>query len=92
MHGCISRDRCRRGGKTASTINVGNVDQVKVGQLFAQFVELAREYGLGATHEPLAMFETSTLGETRDIVRTVRMDAGIVLDAFHLVRGRRDGG
>jgi sugar phosphate isomerase/epimerase len=76
----------RLGGKTASTINVGNADQAKVGELFAQFAELAREYGLGATHEPLAMFETSTLAQARDIVRAARMDAGIVLDAFHLVR------
>src|SRR5580704_9935735 len=32
----------RLGGKTASTINVGNADQGKVGELFAQFAELAR--------------------------------------------------
>jgi sugar phosphate isomerase/epimerase len=76
----------RLGGKTASSINVGNADPVKVGELFAQFAELAREYGLGATHEPLAMFETKTLTQARDIVGCARLDAGIVVDAFHVVR------
>lgn len=76
----------RLGAKTASTINVGNANQAQVGELFAQFAELAHEYGLGATHEPLAMFETSALSQARDIVRTSPIDAGIVFDAFHLVR------
>ena len=76
----------RLGGKTASSINVGNADPVKVGELFAQFAELAREYGLGATHEPLAMFETKTVAQAREVVRAARMDAGIVVDAFHVVR------
>lgn len=76
----------RLGAKSASTINVGNANQAQVGELFAWFTELAREYGLGATHEPLAMFETSTLVQARDIVRQAPMDAGIVFDAFHLIR------
>jgi sugar phosphate isomerase/epimerase len=76
----------RLGAKSASTINVGNADQVQVGELFAQFAELARGYGLGATHEPLAMFETSTLVQAREIVRAAPVDAGIVFDAFHLIR------
>jgi len=32
------------------------------------------------------MFETSTLAQARDIIRAARVDAGIVLDVFHLVR------
>jgi sugar phosphate isomerase/epimerase len=74
------------GAKTASAINVRNSDPVEVSGLFAQFAELAGEYALGVTLEPLAMFETSTLTQARDIIRTARVDAGIVFDVFHLVR------
>jgi sugar phosphate isomerase/epimerase len=74
------------GAKTASAINVRNPDPVEVSDLFAQFAELAGEYGLGVTLEPLAMFETSTLAQARDIIRTARVDGGIVFDVFHLVR------
>ncbi len=76
----------RMGGKSASSINVGNADQAKVADLFAKFAEIAREYGLSATHEPLAMFETKTLAQARDIVLSAPMAAGIVVDAFHVVR------
>ena len=76
----------RLGGKTASAINVGNPDPGKVSELFAQFAELAAECGLGVTLEPLAMFETATLAEARDVIRTAGVDAGIVFDVFHLVR------
>ena len=74
------------GAKTASAINVRNTDPVAVGELFAQLAELAGEYGLGVTLEPLAMFETSTLAQARDVIHASRVDAGIVLDVFHLVR------
>jgi sugar phosphate isomerase/epimerase len=74
------------GAKTASAINVHNADPVAVSELLAQLAELAGEYGLGVTLEPLAMFETSTLAQARDIIRAARVDAGIVLDAFHVVR------
>jgi sugar phosphate isomerase/epimerase len=76
----------RLGAKTASAINVRNPDPAKVSELFAQLAELAGEYGLGVTLEPLAMFATSTLAQARDIVRSSGVEAGIVLDAFHLVR------
>lgn len=74
------------GAKTASAINVRNADPAEVSELFAQLAEIAGEYGLGVTLEPLAMFATSTLAEARGIIRSSGVEAGIVLDAFHLVR------
>jgi sugar phosphate isomerase/epimerase len=74
------------GAKTASAINVRNPDPAAVSDLFAQLAELAREYGLGVTLEPLAMFATATPAQARDIIRSSGVKAGIVLDAFHLVR------
>jgi sugar phosphate isomerase/epimerase len=74
------------GAKTASAINVRNANPTHVSELFAQLAELAREYGMGVTLEPLAKFPTATLAQARDIIRASRVDAGLVLDAFHLVR------
>jgi sugar phosphate isomerase/epimerase len=74
------------GAKTASAINVGKTDPQEVADLFALLAELARECGLGVTLEPLSMFATSTLAQARDAIRAAGVDAGIVLDAIHLVR------
>ena len=74
------------GAKTASAINIRNTDVALSGALLAQLAELAGEYGLGVTLEPLAMFATATLAQARDIVRASGVEAGIVLDAFHVVR------
>lgn len=78
----------RLGAKTASAINVRNSDPVHVSELLAQLAEVAGEYGLGVTLEPLAMFQTATVAQARDIIRASRVDGGIVLDAFHLVHKR----
>jgi sugar phosphate isomerase/epimerase len=74
------------GAKTASAINVANHDQAAVSALFAQFAEQAREFGLGATLEPLARLATATVAQARDIIRASGADGGIVLDVLHLVR------
>ena len=74
------------GARTASAINLHNRNPAQVSELLAQFTELAGEYGFAVTLEPLATFATSTLAQARDIIRTARVDVGIVLDAHHLVR------
>jgi sugar phosphate isomerase/epimerase len=79
----------RLGAKAACAINIRNPDPVVVTDLFAQFAELANECGLGTNLEPVAMLPTATLAQARDIIRAAGVDAGIVFDAFHLVRGGR---
>jgi sugar phosphate isomerase/epimerase len=74
------------GAKTASAINLRNTDPSAVSALLAQLSELAREYGLEVTLEPLAMFATSTLAQAREIIRASGVKAAIVLDVFHVVR------
>lgn len=74
------------GARSASAINVFNPDPSLVADLFARFAEIAREFGLAVTLEPLATFATATLAQARDIIRASGVDAGIVLDAFHLAR------
>jgi sugar phosphate isomerase/epimerase len=76
----------RLGAKTASAINVRNVDAAAVSAHLAQFTATAREYGLGVTLEPLHRFATATLAQARDIIRASSANVGIVVDAHHLVR------
>lgn len=76
----------RLGAKSASAINTHNPNPTQVSELLAQFTELATEYGLGVTLEPLNSFATETLAQARDIIRAARVDVGIVFDVHHLVR------
>ena len=76
----------RLGAKTALAINVIPAEPAKVGELLAEFADLAAEYGLSVNLEPIAMFPIATLAEAREVIRASGTDAGIVLDAFHLIR------
>lgn len=76
----------RLGAKSASAINVVNQDAAQVSELFAQFADLAFEYGFAVTLEPLATFATARLSQAREIIRASGVNAGIVLDILHLVR------
>jgi sugar phosphate isomerase/epimerase len=73
------------GGKSASAIHIGDPDPAKVGEMFALFAEVAAEFGLGVTLEPLAMFPLGTLAQARDAIRASGVNGGIVFDAFHLM-------
>ena len=76
----------RLGAKTASAINTSNTDATQVSELFARFAELAAACDLGVTIEPLTKFATATLAQATDMIRSARVDAGIVFDVYHLVR------
>jgi sugar phosphate isomerase/epimerase len=74
------------GAKSASAINIRNADPVAVSELLAEFTELAGDFGLGVTLEPIARLATATLAQARDVIRAARVDVGIVFDVLHLVR------
>jgi len=76
----------RLGAKGAVAIHARNPDRAAVAAVLAAFVELAGEYGLGVNIEPIAMCQTSTLAQARDLIRAAGVDAGIVFDVYHLVR------
>jgi sugar phosphate isomerase/epimerase len=78
----------RLGAKAAVAINARNPDRAEVSDLLAAFFELAAECGLGVNVEPIALCPTSTLAHARDLIYAARVDVGIVLDIYHLVRAR----
>lgn len=74
------------GAGAAVAINARNPDAAEASDLLATFVELAGEYNLGVNIEPIALCKTATLAQARELIRTAGVDAGIVLDLYHLVR------
>jgi sugar phosphate isomerase/epimerase len=76
----------RLGGKTALAMHFTNPDRSHAAELLGRFVEVAGEYGLTVTLEPVAMGETRTLAQARDLIRASGAEAGILFDAWHLVR------
>jgi sugar phosphate isomerase/epimerase len=76
----------RLGAKAALVIHGSNPDRAEVIDALAAFVELAAGYGLGVNLEPIAMGQTRTLAEARDLIRAAGVDAGILYDTYHLMR------
>jgi sugar phosphate isomerase/epimerase len=76
----------RLGAKGAVAIHARNPDRVEVADLLARFAGLADECGLEINLEPIAMCQTATLAQAQDLIRAAGVDAGIVLDIYHLVR------
>jgi len=76
----------RLGATTAVAINMRNPDFAEVTDAFALFAEMAKQRGLGVNIEPVAICQTATLTQARDIIRAANVDAGLVLDIYHLVR------
>lgn len=75
----------RLGAKTAVAINTRNPDTGAVTAALAKFAALAAEFGLGVNFEPIAICRTATLAQARELIRAADVDAGIVLDIYHLV-------
>jgi sugar phosphate isomerase/epimerase len=54
--------------------------------VLADLAELAAEYGLALNLEPVAMGQTRTLAQARDLIRASGADVGILFDTWHLIR------
>jgi sugar phosphate isomerase/epimerase len=54
--------------------------------VLAHLAEVTAEYGLGVNLEPVAMGQTRTLAQARDLIRASGADVGILFDTWHLVR------
>lgn len=76
----------RLGGKAALAMHLGNQDRDEAADLLAHFVEVAAEYDLAVNLEPVAMGQTATLEQARDLIASSGADAGILFDAWHLLR------
>lgn len=76
----------RLGAKAALAIHYHGAEADAVPEVLAHFAAIAAEYGLGVNLEPVAMGQTRTLAQARDVIRASGSDVGILFDTWHLVR------
>lgn len=75
----------RLGGVSATAIDFGP-EREDIPERFAQFFELAKNYGLAAYLEPVSVARTRTLQDALELIAAAGVDAGVVLDFLHLIR------
>jgi sugar phosphate isomerase/epimerase len=76
----------RMGAKVVVTFHFNGAEEAAAPDVLAHLAEVAGEYGLGLNLEPVAMGQTRTLAQARDMIRTSAADVGILFDTWHLVR------
>lgn len=76
----------RLGGKAALAMHFTNPDRDHAADLLGRLAEVAGGYGLATMLEPVAMGQTRTLAEARDLIRASGARVGILFDAWHLIR------
>jgi sugar phosphate isomerase/epimerase len=76
----------RLGAKAALAIHYHGAEEIAGPEVLADFARVAGEYGLCVNLEPVAMGQTRTLTEARDLIAASGSDVGILFDTWHLVR------
>jgi sugar phosphate isomerase/epimerase len=76
----------RLGARAALAIHFRGAAIAEAPEVLADFAEIAAEYGLAVNFEPVAMGETATLAQARDLIHASGVDVGILFDTWHLVR------
>ena len=73
------------GGRTATAINYG-AQRDDIAHRFAEFYQLAAEFGLRALVEPISMGATRTVADGVALIEKAGVDSGVVVDCIHLIR------
>jgi sugar phosphate isomerase/epimerase len=76
----------RLGAKAVLAINFLNPQRGQTVDALGALAEEARQCGLAVLMEPVAMGQTRTLVQARDLIRDAGVDAGVLFDAYHFVR------
>jgi sugar phosphate isomerase/epimerase len=76
----------RLGARAALAFHFHGADTDSAGEVLADLAAIAAEYGLALNLEPVAMGQTRTLADARDLIRASGADVGILFDTWHLVR------
>jgi sugar phosphate isomerase/epimerase len=77
----------RLGAKAALAFHFhGAESAAQAADVLADLAAIAGEYGLALNLEPVAMGQTATLAQARDLIRASGADVGILFDTWHLVR------
>jgi sugar phosphate isomerase/epimerase len=76
----------RLGAKVVVVFHFHGAEEAAAPDVLAHLAGIAAEYGLGVNLEPVAMGQTRTLAQARDMIRASGADVGILFDTWHLVR------
>jgi sugar phosphate isomerase/epimerase len=76
----------RLGAKAALAFHFHGAQRAAAADVLADLAEIAGEYGLALNLEPVAMGQTATLAQARDLIRASGADVGILFDTWHLIR------
>lgn len=76
----------RLGAKVVVAFHHHGAEAAAAPDVLAHLAGIAAEYGLGVNLEPVAMGQTKTLAQARDMIRASGADVGILFDTWHLVR------
>ncbi|MBW8754502.1 MAG: sugar phosphate isomerase/epimerase [Sphingomonadales bacterium] len=76
----------RLGAKVVVAFHFHGAETAAAPEVLADLAEIAAEYGLGLNLEPVAMGQTRTLAQARDLIHASGADVGILFDTWHLIR------
>lgn len=76
----------RLGAKTVLAFHFANPDRAEAIDVLAVLAEQAAQCGLGVNIEPVAMGQTRTLVQARDLIRDAGIAAGLLFDSYHFAR------
>jgi sugar phosphate isomerase/epimerase len=76
----------RLGARVVVAFHFHGAESAAAPDVLAHLAEIAAEYGLGVNLEPVAMGQTRTLAQARDMIRASGADVGILFDTWHLIR------
>jgi sugar phosphate isomerase/epimerase len=76
----------RLGAKVVVVFHFHGAEAAAAPDVLAHLAEIAAEYGLAVNLEPVAMGQTRTLAQARDMIRASGADVGILFDTWHLIR------
>jgi sugar phosphate isomerase/epimerase len=76
----------RLGARVVVAFHFHGAEPEAAPDVLAHLAEIAAEYGLGVNLEPVAMGQTRTLAQARDMIRASEADVGILFDTWHLIR------
>jgi sugar phosphate isomerase/epimerase len=76
----------RLGARVVVAFHFHGAEAAAAPEVLAHLAEIAAEYGLGVNLEPVAMGQTRTLAQAREMIRASGADVGILFDTWHLIR------
>lgn len=77
----------RLGGQAVLAYHYADIGRAAAADALARLGRMAADFGLGVMVEPIAMGQTRTVFEARDLIALAGTDARILFDTYHFIRG-----